>query len=59
MLPVPDGYHKLPHGVRCRCIQLWTDGRDFFCCKGSRPDIGKPAPPPLCGDYAFIKQDMT
>lgn len=31
---VPAGYGKLPKGVRCRCMKLWTDGVDHYCCKG-------------------------
>lgn len=34
---VPLGYGKLPTGVRCRCIKLWTDGVDHYCCKGAPP----------------------
>lgn len=29
----PEGYEKLPDGVRCRCVHLWQFGEDYFCCK--------------------------
>jgi hypothetical protein len=29
---IPAGYSRLPDGVRCRCIRLWTDGERYYCC---------------------------
>lgn len=31
-MAAPKGHKKLPAGVRCRCIKLWQDGDDFYCC---------------------------
>lgn len=31
----PDHYSKLPKGVRCRCLRLWSYGEDYYCCKGA------------------------
>lgn len=33
MIP-PEGYKKLPLGVRCRCVRLWRDpdSADHWCC---------------------------
>ena len=41
----PAGYTKLPNNARCRCVKLWTDGVDHYCCKAS--ELGMAAPPPL------------
>jgi hypothetical protein len=31
----PEGYTEIAAGARCRCINLWTDGRGgYFCCGG-------------------------
>lgn len=33
---VPPGYTAMPAGVRCRCINMWTDGLgNLFCCNGN------------------------
>lgn len=30
----PEGYSKLPDGVRCRCLKLWLDPDGiFWCCR--------------------------
>ena len=34
-MEAPAGYMKLADGVRCRCVRLWTDGTDHYCCKGA------------------------
>lgn len=36
-MSAPEGYKKLPAGVRCRCPNSWTEGESIYCCKG--PDI--------------------
>ena len=36
----PQGYTKLASGLRCRCVNLWQEGDDFYCCKLN-------APPPM------------
>lgn len=37
-MAAPEGYKKLPKGVRCRCIRLWQEpeagGLRHYCCKG-------------------------
>ena len=40
----PEGYRKLPAGARCRCIRLWFDGTDHWCCDP------KNNPPPASPD---------
>jgi hypothetical protein len=34
-MAAPDEYRKLPAGVRCRCLKLWREGDDFYCCTGA------------------------
>lgn len=31
-MPAPSGYRKLPVGVKCRCLLLWKEGADWYCC---------------------------
>jgi hypothetical protein len=34
----PSGYGKLPDGAKCRCLNLWADGTDYYCCNPDQPD---------------------
>lgn len=33
-MPAPANYVRLPNGIRCKCLNLWTDDRDgsLWCC---------------------------
>ena len=33
------GYRILPPGVRCRCVHLYKDGDDYYCCNGNAEPI--------------------
>ena len=34
---IPEGYEKLPEGVRCRCANLYREWNgNYWCCKGKQ-----------------------
>jgi hypothetical protein len=34
---VPLGYGLLPQGVVCKCIHMWSEGPDHYCCRPNPP----------------------
>lgn len=57
MTAPPYGYRKLPADMRCRCINLLQDGRDYWCCNATA--FGLSVVRTLTLDEVFIHQDMT
>lgn len=39
MIMAPNGYTRLPEGIGCRCVNLWSepDGIYWCCNRGSAP----------------------
>jgi len=44
---VPENYVKLPDGVKCRCANLWSDGKNFYCCNPKAAGMQKRPQPEL------------
>jgi hypothetical protein len=57
----PEGYTKLPAGVRCKCIRSWKYGDEYWCCNGA-PIAGEGAAagekkPLRCLDCGLLYSD--
>lgn len=50
-MAAPQGYRKLPDGVRCRCMNLWAEADgSHWCCKPRSKAIETIIPSELGGD---------